>query len=39
MQGLLAGGSVLPETTTSWSLISNFNSYSSMLTILGGHLH
>jgi hypothetical protein len=30
MQGFWAGGFVLPKVTTSWSLISNFNSYSSM---------
>jgi hypothetical protein len=34
MQGFLAGGFVLPKAAKSWSLISNFSSYSSMLTIL-----
>ena len=39
MQGFLAGGFVLPKATKSWFLISNFSSYSSMLTFLGEHLH
>jgi hypothetical protein len=39
MQGFLAGGFVLPKGTKSWSLISKFSSYSSMLTILGEHLY
>jgi hypothetical protein len=39
MQGFLAGWFVLPKATKSWSLISNFSSYSSMLTFLGEHLH
>ena len=38
MQDFLAGGFVLPKATKSWSLISNFSSSSSMLTILGKHL-
>jgi hypothetical protein len=38
MQDFLAGGFVLPKATKSWSLLSNFNSSSSMLTILGKHL-
>jgi hypothetical protein len=37
-QGFLVGGFVLPKATKSSSLISNFSSYSSMLTILGEHL-
>jgi hypothetical protein len=39
MQGFLAGGFVLPKASKSWSLLSNFSSYSSMLTILGEHLY
>jgi hypothetical protein len=39
MQGFLAGGFVLPKATKSWSLLSNFSSSSSMLTILGKHLN
>jgi hypothetical protein len=39
MQGFLAGGFVLPKVTKSWSLLSNFSSSSSMLTILGKHLN
>jgi hypothetical protein len=39
MQGFLAVGFVLPKATTSWSLFSYFSSNSSMLTILGEHLH
>jgi hypothetical protein len=39
MQGFLAGGFVLPKTSKSWSLLSCFSSSSSMLTILGEHLH
>jgi hypothetical protein len=38
MQGFLAGGFVLPKASKSWSLLSNFSSSSSMLTILGKHL-
>jgi hypothetical protein len=36
MQGILAAGFVLPK---GWSLFSDFSSDSSMLTILGEHLH
>jgi hypothetical protein len=39
MHGFLAGGFVLPKATKSWSLFSNFSSYSSMLTNLGEHLY
>jgi hypothetical protein len=39
MQGFLAGWFVLPKATKSWSLFSDFSSYSSMLTILGKHLY
>jgi hypothetical protein len=39
MQGFLAGGFVLPKATKSWSLFLDFSSNSSMLTILGEHLH
>jgi hypothetical protein len=39
MQGFLAGGFVLPKASKSWSLLSNFSSYSSMLTILGEHMY
>jgi hypothetical protein len=39
MQGFLAAGFVLPKATKSWSLFSNFSSYSIMLTILGKHLY
>jgi hypothetical protein len=39
MQGFLTCGFVLPKATKSWSLFSNFSSYSSMLTILGEHLY
>jgi hypothetical protein len=39
MQGFLAGGFVLPKATNGWSLFSDFRSNSSMLTILGEHLH
>jgi hypothetical protein len=35
----LAAGFVLPKETKSWSLFSYFISNSSMLTILGEHLH
>jgi hypothetical protein len=38
MQDFLAGGFVLPKATKSWSLLSNFSSSSSMLTILRKHL-
>ena len=38
MQGFWAGGFVLPKATKIWSLLSNFSSSSSMLTILGKHL-
>jgi hypothetical protein len=38
MQGFLASGFALPKATKSWSLLSNFNSSSSMLTILDKHL-
>jgi hypothetical protein len=34
----LATGFVLPKAIKSWSLISDFSSSSSMLTILGEHL-
>jgi hypothetical protein len=39
MQGFLAVEFVLPKATKSWSLFSDFSSNSSMLTILGEHLH
>jgi hypothetical protein len=39
MQGFLAAGFVLPKSIKSWSLLSYFRSSSSMLTILGEHLH
>jgi hypothetical protein len=39
MQDFLAAGFVLPKATKSWSLFSDFRSNSSMLTILGEHLH
>jgi hypothetical protein len=39
MQGFLAAGFLLPKATTSWPLFSDFSSNSSMLTILGEHLH
>jgi hypothetical protein len=39
MQGFLAAGFVLPKATENWSLFSDFSSNSSMLTILGEHLH
>jgi hypothetical protein len=39
MQDFLAVGFVLPKETKSWSLFPNFSSNSSMLTILGEHLH
>jgi hypothetical protein len=39
MQGFLAGVFVLPKATKSLSLFSDFSSNSSMLTILGEHLH
>jgi hypothetical protein len=39
MQGFLAVGFVLPKATTSWSLFLDFSSKSSMLIILGEHLH
>jgi hypothetical protein len=38
MQGFLAGGSVLPKASKSWSLLSSFRSSSSMLNILDKHL-
>jgi hypothetical protein len=38
MWGFLAGGFVLPKAYKSWSLLSNFSSSSSMLTIQGKHL-
>jgi hypothetical protein len=38
MQGFLAGEFVLPQAYKSWSLLSTFNSSSSMLTILDKHL-
>jgi hypothetical protein len=38
MQSFLTGGFVLPKASKSWSLLSNFSSSSSMLTILGKHL-
>jgi hypothetical protein len=39
MQDFLAGGFVLPKAIKSWSLFSSFSPNSSMLTILGEHLH
>jgi hypothetical protein len=39
MQDFLAVGFVLPKVTKSWSLLSYFSSNSSMLNILGEHLH
>jgi hypothetical protein len=39
MQDFLGGGFLLPKATKSWSLFSDFNSNSSILTILGEHLH
>jgi hypothetical protein len=39
MQGFLAVGFVLPKANKSWSLFSDFSFNSSMLTILGEHLH
>jgi hypothetical protein len=39
MQGFLAAGFVLPKAIKSLSLFSDFSSNSSMLTILGEHLH
>jgi hypothetical protein len=39
MHGFLAARFVLPKATKSWSLFSDFSSSSSMLTILGEHLH
>jgi hypothetical protein len=39
MQGFFAAWFVLPKATKSWSLFSDFSSNSSMLTILGEHLH
>jgi hypothetical protein len=39
MQGFLAAGFVLPKATKSCSLFSDFRSNSSILTILGEHLH
>jgi hypothetical protein len=39
MQGFLAAEFVLPKVTKGWSLFSDFSSNSSMLTILGEHLH
>jgi hypothetical protein len=39
MQGFLAAGFVLPKATKSWSLFSDFGSYSSMLTIRDKHLY
>jgi hypothetical protein len=39
MQGFLASGYALRKMTKSWSLISNFSSYYSMLTNLGEHLY
>jgi hypothetical protein len=38
MQGFLTSVFVLPKATKSWSLLSDFSSSSSMLTILGKHL-
>jgi hypothetical protein len=39
IEGFLATGFVLLKATKSWSFFSDFSSNSSMLTILGEHLH